>query len=231
MERPEGGRAMSATVAPAPTAPGAPRRKKRGFRLHAVDWRTYARLLRAFGDRPRVRLTYDRGELELMVTSSEHEGDSAVLALLIAELARAFQLDLRSGGSVTMKRKRMKKGLEPDKCFWLANAAKMVGVKRLDLKIHPPPDLAVEVDVTRSSLDRFAIYATLGVPELWHLEGDALTFHVLTERAYATVPESASFPSVAASAVMPFVIRARTAVSELSVIDEFRKWLETKLAS
>jgi Uma2 family endonuclease len=222
---------MSATVSPAPTSAASPRRKKRAFRLHAVDWRMYSRLLRTFEDRPRVRITYDRGELELMVTSSEHEGDSAVLALLIAELARAFKLDLRSGGSVTMKRKRMKKGLEPDKCFWLANAAKMAGVKRLDLKIHPPPDLALEVDVTRSSLDRFAIYAALGLPELWHLEGDALTFHALNGRAYATAPESASFPGVTATEVMPFVIRARTAVSELSVIDEFRKWLETKLAS
>ncbi|MCI0699608.1 MAG: Uma2 family endonuclease [Planctomycetia bacterium] len=218
---------------PTPTPQAAkPRRRKRGRSvvIPFVDWETYEALLKVFDERPRLRLTYDRGDLEIMVTSQEHEGDSAFLAQMIAVLAREFKFQMRSGGSGTIKRKRMKKGLEPDKCFWLANAAKILGVKQLDLSVHPPPDLAIEVDVSRSSMNRLRIYAALGVAEVWRLDGDELHFYALSGKTYNEVPTSPTFAGITPSDLMTFVKQSR-GVDELATVDAFHAWLQQRIAA
>jgi Uma2 family endonuclease len=228
---------MSATTTnpttPVTPPPAAKPRRKRGRAvvIPFVDWKTYTRLLRAFGDRPRLRLTYDRGNLEIMVPSDEHEIDATFLARMVVILTEEFKLPVRTGGSTTLKRKRMKKGLEPDTCFWIANAARVAGVK-LDLKLHPPPDLAIEVDVTHSSLDRFGIYRTLGVGELWRLAGDDLELHVLgADKKYARVPTSPTFAGIAPADLMNFVKQARGAADQNVTAAAFRAWLQKHLAS
>jgi Uma2 family endonuclease len=211
-----------------------PRRRKRGRSvvIPFVDWDTYEALLKVFDERPRLRLTYDRGDLEIMVPSREHETDSEFLVRLIYIMTELFKLPVQSGGSTTLKRKRMKKGLEPDKGFWIANAAKVVGVKRLNLKIHPPPDLAIEVDVTRSSLNRFGIYRTLGVGEVWHLDGDTLEFHVLgTDGKYTQVATSPTFAGITPADLMNFVKQARGVVDQNVPAAAFRVWLQQRIAS
>jgi Uma2 family endonuclease len=214
--------------------PPKPHRKKpgRAVVIHDVDWKTYSRLLRAFGDRPRLRLTYDRGVLEIMVPSNEHEADADFLAALVVILTKGFKLPVRRGGSTTLRRMKVKKGLEPDRCFWIASAAKMVGVRQLDLRIHPPPDLAIEVDVTRSSLDRFGIYSKLGVPELWRLSGDALQFHTLGgNRRYVAIAASRIFTGIAPDDLMTFVLQSRNVVDQNATTDSFEVWLRQRLAA
>jgi Uma2 family endonuclease len=157
-----------------------PRPRRDRVRLSGVDWRTYSHLLRIFDERPGWRLTYDRGELEIMSPSVEHENDDRFLARMVMALTEELDMPIKEGGSVTMRRRGKQRGLEPDDCFWIANAARMAGRRRLDLRTDPPPDLALEVDVTHSSLDRLSIYRALRVPEVWRLDGDRLTFHVLS---------------------------------------------------
>src|SRR5207249_815795 len=84
-----------------------------------------------------------------------------------------------SGGATTLKRSLRKKGLEPDKSFWINHEADMRGKKEWDALTDPPPDLVVEVDITSSSLDRLGIYAALEVPEIWHYDGQAFKVLVL----------------------------------------------------
>jgi Uma2 family endonuclease len=197
-----------------------------------VDWETYEQLLKVFEGRRRVKLTYDRGDLEIMVPSQEHEKDGEFLARMVVILTEEFHLPVQHGGSTTLKRKRMKKGLEPDKCFWIANAAKLAGVWQLDLKIHPPPDLAFEVDVTHSSLDRFGIYRTLGVGELWRLEGDDLRFFALgVDKKYAEVPTSPTFAGITPADLMQFVKQARGAADQNMPAAAFRAWLRQRPAT
>jgi Uma2 family endonuclease len=228
---------MSATTSqptPVPLPATKPRRRKRGRAvvIPFVNWETYEQLLEVFEERPRIRLTYDRGDLEIMVPSQEHEKDGEFLARMIVIMTEEFGLPLQHGGSTTLKRKRMKKGLEPDKCFWIANAAKVAGVKQLNLKIHPPPDLAIEVDVSRSSLDRFGIFRTLGVGELWRLDGDDLYFHVLgTDGKYTEVPTSRTFAGIAPADLMVFVKQSRNAVDQNMPAAGFRAWVKQRLAA
>jgi Uma2 family endonuclease len=227
---------MSTTAATNPPAEAPPTQKPRRKRgrsvvIPFVDWKTYTQLLKVFGGRPRLRLTYDRGDLEIMVPGDEHDIDATFLARLVVILTEEFKLPVRTGGSTTLRRKRMRRGLEPDKCFWIANASKVAGAK-LDLNVHPAPDLAIEVDVTRSSLDRFRIYRTLGVGELWHLDGDDLEFHVLgADKKYVQVASSPTFPGIAPADLMPFVKQARGVVDQNMTAAAFRAWLQQRVAA
>ena len=221
------------TAPPTPT-PAKPRRKKPGrcVLLHNVDWGMYTQLLDAFADKRGVKLAYDRGELEIMAPSLEHEDDAYHLGLFVDTLAEEIGLPLRRGGSVTVRRKKLKKGIESDRCFWIANAAKIEGVRQLDLKIHPPPDLAIEVDVTSSSLDKIGIYTKLGVPELWRLEGDELRFHRLgADQKYAEIPSSTAFPGITPADLMTFLKQARGAADQTIASKAFRAWVKQRIAA
>ena len=194
--------------------------------LEGIDWQTYSRLLRAFAERRKIRLTYDRGRLEIMSPLLEHEDDSDFLGLMVHVLTEEMDMPIKSGGSTTMRRQLHARGLEADKSFWIANAERMKGRRRLDLRKDPPPDLAIEVDVSRSCLDRLAIYAALRVPEVWRLEGDDLRFYVLGPKGkYDVAEHSKSFPGITPSILLSFLHKARKAGDQNPVIRAFRLWV------
>lgn len=207
------------------------RRTRKSLVLDSVDWQTYLRLLRVFAERPAIRLTYDRGQLEIMSPSLVHDNSSDLLGRFVHVLTEEMGLTIMSGGSTTMKRPKKQRGIESDKCYWIANAPRMRGKKKLDLRIDPPPDLSIETDVTNSSLDRMAIYAALRVPEVWRLDGPALTFHVLgadgrnTER-----PTSPTFPFVTPADLLRHLALAEQ-MDENAVVREFRGWVRQQLAA
>ena len=204
----------------------------RCLRLSDVDWRTYSRLLHLFAERPGIRLTYDRGELEIMSPLLEHDDDGHFLGDLVFVLTEELGLPLKRGGSTTLRRRLRQRGIEADECFWIANASRMAGRRRLDLRTDPPPDLAIEVDVTHSSLDRLAIYAALRVPEVWRLDGDVLTFHVLgADGTYASAAASQSFPLVTPADLLGFLQQARQAGDENTVVRQFREWIRQRRAT
>lgn len=203
----------------------------RSVQLSGIGWRTYSRLLRLFAEQPGVRLTYDRGELEIMSPSLEHDDDRRFLGILVFVLTEELGLPLKQGGSTTLRRRLRRRGIEADACFWIANAARMAGRRRLDLRTDPPPDLAAEVDVSHSSLDRLAIYAALRVPEVWRLEGDVLTFYVLgADGRYQAAAASRSFPLVTPADLLPFIQGARQAGDENVVARRFREWVRQRTA-
>lgn len=194
--------------------------------LEGVCWSEYSAFLRAFAERPGFRLTYDQGTLEIMSPRLEHDDPGRFLGQLVWVLTDELGLPIRAGGSTTMRRKLKKKGVEADECFWIENAHRMQGRRNLDLRRDPPPDLAIEIDVTSSCLKRLAIYAALRVPEIWHLKGDVPEFLILQASAkYKKAARSKSFPQVTPADLMPFVLRARRAADENPVIRDFRKWV------
>ena len=199
--------------------------------LDNVDWRTYTRFLYLFAERPGYRLTYDRGRLEIMSPLAEHEINTDFLGCLARALSDELGLPIKGGGSTTLRRRRRQRGLEPDRCYWIANEPAVRGKQTLDLRIDPPPDLAIEVDVTSSSLDRMAIYAALAVPEVWRVDNRTLTFHVLdTKQKYVAVSQSRAFPFVTAADLMAFVAMCANQ-DENSVLRQFRTWVKQQRAS
>jgi Uma2 family endonuclease len=197
--------------------------------LEDVGWRTYERLLRTFAGRHDVRLTYDRGRLEIMSPLLEHEDDGRFLGRLVIVSTEELNRPVKSGGSTTMRRQLKQRGIEADESFWIDNAPRMQGRRRLDLRRDPPPDLAIEVDVSHGSLDRLAIYAALKVPEVWRLEGDVLRFHVLrSDGAYVEAPRSLAFPMISPADLLRFLHKARKAGDQNPVVREFRSWLRRR---
>jgi len=197
--------------------------------LAGVSWREYTRMLRAFAERPGYRLTYDRGTLEIMSPLFEHELDADLLGRFVVVLTEELGLPLQAGRSTTFRRRRMRRGLEPDHSWWVAHARQMVGKRRVDLRVDPPPDLALEVDVTHRSLDRMSIYARLGVPEVWRLDARGLTFHVLQpDGPYAEQTHSRTFPQFT-PADLATHLALRTRHDENEVVRRFRAFVRQRL--
>lgn len=166
--------------------------------LRNVGWETYERLVAEDLDRSAPRFFYDRGELEIVSPSFEHEQIARSIASLVEELSVELNVDVVSAGSTTFKREDTSRGFEPDACFYFSDKIPQVrGKRRLSLDAgDPPPDLVVEVDITSPSATKLPIYARLGVAEVWRHDGDRLMILGLRrqdtgEERYAEIPESA----------------------------------------
>ncbi len=195
--------------------------------LESIRWEQYTGLLRLL-QKHHLRLTYDRGTLEIRTLSQERERLAEFLARLAVILTEELNVHLKAGGSTTFRRRRVRRGLEPDRCFWIASEPLVRGKREIDLRNDPPPDLAIEIDVSRSSLDRLAIYAKLGVPEVWRLEG-GLAFHVLwADRKYAVAATSRSFPQVTAKDLSAFLAMIAKK-DENQVAGQFRAWVRQNI--
>ena len=131
--------------------------------LTGVSWDTYERLLTDLENQSAPRLTYDRGLLEITKPSGEHERYNRAVALLVEVLAEELNIDVDNLGSTTFRREDIERGFEPDSCFYIQNADKVRGKARIDLTTDPSPDLVIEIDITSGSLDKFPIYAQVGV--------------------------------------------------------------------
>jgi Uma2 family endonuclease len=199
--------------------------------LHGVLWQTYRRVLLAFDEDRHVRITYDRGSLELMTLSPLHERLTHLLGLLIMTLAVEVGTEILGFGSMTFKRRRKKRGLEPDECYYIQNEARMRGKDTIDLRRDPPPDLVVEVEVARSALNRLDIYAALGVPEVWRFDGEQLQVHLLGQDGkYAKSEQSQAFPFLRPTDLVRFVEQRKT-LGEVALLRAFREWVaEQKLS-
>jgi Uma2 family endonuclease len=194
--------------------------------LQDITWGTYESLLREIGPR-HYRVTYDEGELEIMTLSFGHENAGRWLGRLIFFLALELQIALCSGGATTLKRSLRKKGLEADECFWIEHEKHMRGKKEWDAANDPPPDLAVEIDITSSSLDRMAIYAALKVPEIWRFDGETFEVLVLNPGGkYKAKAKSPTFPWVPLAEFAGFV-RKLGDDDEVRLIQEYIAWLRS----
>ena len=199
--------------------------------LYDIDWKTYTRLLRIFEQSGRrFRLTYDRGTLEIMSPLWQHEGPTDLLGCFIVVLTEELDMPRRAGRSVTLRRRRKQRGLEPDNCYWIANAPLVQGKRELDLRVDPPPDLAIEVDVTSSSINRMGIYSALGVPEVWRLSTGGIAFHTLESGAYQVRPNSSSFPQLASADLVPFLAQWGQD-DDTTIVRQFRDWVKQHLLS
>lgn len=196
--------------------------------LYNVSWQTYETLLKEFDERP-IRFTYDRGTLEIMTLSHGHENTAELISRLILALTEELDIPIHSGGSTTFKKLAKKKGLEPDKCYWIQHELQMRGKKDFDFDTDPPPDLAVEVDITSSSLNRMAIYAALGIPEVWRFDGESLRVYLLGEDGkYHETDQSPTFPYLPLEKVLRF-LRASDEQDETSLVRSFRRWVREQI--
>lgn len=195
--------------------------------LHGVSWDFYEALLREIGDQ-HLYLTYDDGELEIMSPSPDHETWKKLIGRMIELLTLERDLEVRSLGSTTFKRRDLAKGLEPDECYYLDHEADVRHQREMDLRRDPPPDLVVEVDISHHAVNRERVYAAIGVPELWRFDGDRLEAWILgPDGAYRQQDRSRAFAWLVMADLQRF-LEMRRQSSETAVMRAFRDWLRSR---
>jgi Uma2 family endonuclease len=198
-------------------------RTDRGL-LHNVSWEQYEKLLKDLGDRRSTRIVYDNGTLEIMTPLPEHEYFKEVISIALQDAAEALEVDYESYGSTTWRQQIKQTGAEPDNCFYFQNEAIVRG--RLDLDLSrgdPPPDLVLEIDVTHKSLDRFRIYARLGVPELWRYAMGELRMYDLQDGEYVEVQVSLVLPQLPIRE-LPQLIESYRSLGRRALRKAVREW-------
>ncbi len=170
-----------------------------------VSWEQYEELLEDLGDRPGLRVSYDEGRLEIMSPLPEREEYKDSIYSLVRAFAEELGITLETRGSATWKRRKLRKGSEPDTCFYVANAERIIGRRKIDLESDPPPDIVVEIETTNESLAKFPIDAALGVPEIWRYDGRQTQFYELAGRTYGEVSVSSFFPGLTAQLLTEFL--------------------------
>lgn len=146
--------------------------------LEGVSWDEYESLLEQTRER-RLRFTFDNERLEITTRECQREWLASLIGSMIDLTAIVLGIAFQSGGSTRMKQKSKKRGLEPDRCYWFHHEKLMRGKKRYDIKVDPPPELVLEIDVTRSAIKRMPIYAAMRVPEVWRFKGELLKAYIL----------------------------------------------------
>jgi Uma2 family endonuclease len=196
--------------------------------LKHISWQTYQSLIVDFEREPAIRLTYDRGILEIRMPLAPHETYKKILGRLIEAATEELDLEIRSLGSLTCSREDLAKGLEPDQCYYIQNEEQVRGIEQIDLEKLPPPDLAVEIDITSSSLDRFSIYADLKVPEIWRYDGRSLVIYGLVGSEYLSQDRSIALPILRTEDILRF-LSLSVSIGENSLVKQFRQWLRSAI--
>jgi len=192
-------------------------------KLHNISWQTYEDLLQSCRGE-HTRLTFDRGVLEIMSVSPEHEWVKKTLGGFFEALTEELGIPRYSLGNTTWRREEVERGLEGDHCYYVRPVMPLHNPAEVDLSVDPPPDLIIEIEISRSAMSRMAIFADLKIPEVWRSDGRQLRFFVLQAGSYVQVERSPTVPWVTAEEIMIF-IRRRGKIDDAQLMMEFRKWV------
>ncbi len=198
--------------------------------LSPVRWETFEHLLTDLGNSRGTRLAYSHGVLEIMTPLGEHESNNRLIDDFIRAIADELELNLKKMGSLTLKRDGLKKGAEPDSCYYIQHEPQVRGQQNINLNVDPPPDLVLEIDITSGSLDKLPIYQALGVPEVWRYDGSILTVFVLQASGiYHSVSLSQVFPALDVKAIPQFIRQSLTD-GETVTLRTFRQWVRQQVS-
>ncbi|MBD2576760.1 Uma2 family endonuclease [Oscillatoria sp. FACHB-1406] len=195
--------------------------------LQDVTWQEFEQILVDLGEHRASRIAYANGFLEIMVPLPSHESNKVIIGDFIKALLEELDLEFYPLGSTTFKNELMQQGIEPDDCFYIEHEAEVRGKERLDLAIDPPPDLALEIDVT--SRTHPTIYQALGVPELWRFERGKLQINVLQNGTYAEVPFSPTFPNFSLVEAIPEYLERVKREGRNKTMKAFRNWVREQI--
>ncbi|CAN5192188.1 Uma2 family endonuclease [soil metagenome] len=197
--------------------------------LTGISWMEYENFLQAFWGKTNLSLAYDNGKLEIMPKSPKHEEFSRLISKFVFIYSEVFDLTVEERGSATFKRTHFQKGVEPDECFYIQNADSIIGLGNWNLEDFPAPDVAVEVDLTTDSLDKFPIYAALQVAEVWIYDGETISFYELAEKNYRQISHSRALALLPAEKLTEFLEMSKIK-GQTFALKSFRNWLKAQSA-
>lgn len=196
--------------------------------LHDIDWQQFESILDDLGEKRRTKIAYLDSVLEIAMPLPEHEKIKVLISYFVQVLLDELAIDFAGYGSTTFKAKAKRAGLEPDDCFYIQNNVAMRGIRKLDMAIDPPPDLAIEVDVT--SKTKFDVYCALGVPELWVYDKN-LKIYILSNGEYLESELSPTFGNIPVCDIIPQFLELSLREGRSAAMRDFRTWMQTNLLS
>lgn len=186
-----------------------------------LDWADFEAILDEAGEHRATRYAYSQGVLEIMSPLAEHEFNKNLIGDFVKILLEELDVEFNALGSTTLKNPDTGQGVEPDECFYIQHEALVRGKDRLDLRIDPPPDLAVEIDLT--SRTHFQHYEKLGIPELWRYDGQTLEILVLENGVYIAADQSRQFPWLPLKTLVPELLTACKRDGRNKTLKAFRR--------
>lgn len=191
--------------------------------LRDISWDEFENILENLQQKPGHRIAYDAGFLEIMTPLPEHEYFKMAIGIAVEDLAETLEIPYECYGSTTWRSRLKQAGIEPDNCFYIQHESSIRGNLGINLATDPPPDLALEIDLTSPSLDRFPIYARLGVPEIWRYAEGQLQIYELQGDQYQLRITSLAFPNLPVGELMPLIEQHRLA-GRLALRRAVRDW-------
>lgn len=193
-----------------------------------ITWEEYEALLDVLGDNCHSRINYNTGRLEIMSPSGGHDYYKSLLGSLVEVLTEELDQSCVSLGSATFRKKEKQQGTEPDECFFITTADKMLSRRSTEIKADLPPDLVIEVDLFHQSLNKFPVYAELGVPELWRFRDRKMHFYRLLAGKYVEIQASDLFPFLTPD-VLSEILSDDYVMDINRVKRAFRKWVRENM--
>lgn len=203
--------------------------EERLITLTGIKWLTFKAIMSDVGDGRAWRIAYAERVLEIRMPLPKHERPKVMLELFIGALADELEIEAMSLGALTLEREDLARAIEPDTCFYIQNESLVRNKDEINLPIDPPPDLVVESDYTSSSLNKFSIYADLGVPEIWRYRNQSLQVYQLVEGSYEKRENSLAFPFLPIAEI-PDLIEQSKSIGQRAAVRLFRDRVREVLA-
>ncbi|EAW35886.1 Uma2 family endonuclease [Lyngbya sp. PCC 8106] len=195
--------------------------------LKDITWQEFEQILEELGESRASRLSYSHGVLEMMTPSLEHEKDKEMVGDLVKMLLDTLNIDFEALGSTTFKSEQMTQAIEADTCFYIQNHQAVIGKNRIDLTVNPPPDLAIEIDIT--SRTKFDNYRLLRVPELWRYNQKGLEINLLQMGEYVKSKTSPNFPGIPILELINQFVQKALTQGRSKAVREFRQWMKDNI--
>lgn len=193
-----------------------------------ISWQTFKAMLTEIGSDRVSRLSYDQGMLEIMTPLMPHERANRQIERLIWILVEELGLNILSVGSMTCKREDLERGAEPDSSYYIQNEPLIRDREEIDLIQDPPPDLVLEVEYSRSAINKLRLYASMRVPEFWRYDGRSLRIYRLDKEQYQLCENSPTFAPVRVSEIPRFLEETKK-IGEVAMVLSFRAWVRQQL--
>ena len=196
--------------------------------LRNISWQTFKAMLVDMGSERATRLAYDKGLVEIMTPLMPHENSNRLIEVFVGVLCEELGLEIKRAGSLTLTRDDLERGAEPDSSYYIQNEPLVRDKAEIDLDNDPPPDLVLEVEYSRSRIDKLSLYAAMEIPEFWRYNGSVLRIYRLESGHYVQRNNSPTFAPIAVTEIPKFLQQSRK-VGEITCTRNFRNWIRQQL--
>ena len=195
--------------------------------LENITWQTFKTMLAEMGSERANKISYRQGNIEVMTPLKPHESSNRLIEVFVGVLCEELGLEVNRVGSLTLTRDDLEYGAEPDSSYYIQNELLVREKENIDLAFDPPPDLVLEVEYSRPKIDKFKLYAAMGIPEFWRYNGTTLRVYILANGQYSETQTSPTFAVIPIKEIPRFIEESKK-IGQIAVTRAFRTWVKLK---